>query len=187
MPGPDRRLRVLAGCLMALTLILTGAIVGFFYAYTSSVMRGLDAIPAAHAIVAMQGINATVRNWPPGPPRKTLGFLAGSKDTVDAGRTFPSQRRPGVGRVRPLTEAGASSCDKGPSQDGRHDPQRPFIHARHSSPSSNRGLASVPPLSWFSSHLFKWRERVSRLGRCEQRPEAGASQSSLHQSWICVA
>jgi uncharacterized membrane protein len=48
---------------MALTLILTGAIAGFFYAYTSSVMRGLDAIPAAHAIVAMQGINATVRNW----------------------------------------------------------------------------------------------------------------------------
>jgi uncharacterized membrane protein len=57
------RVRVLAGCLMALTLILTGAIAGFFYAYTSSVMRGLDAIPAAHAIVAMQGINATVRNW----------------------------------------------------------------------------------------------------------------------------
>jgi len=48
---------------MVLTLILTGAIAGFFYAYTSSVMRGLDAIPAAHAIVAMQGINATVRNW----------------------------------------------------------------------------------------------------------------------------
>lgn len=48
---------------MALTLLLTGAIAGFFYAYTSSVMRGLDAIPAAHAIVAMQGINATVRNW----------------------------------------------------------------------------------------------------------------------------
>jgi uncharacterized membrane protein len=48
---------------MALTLILTGAIAGFFYAYTSSVMRGLDVIPAAHAIVAMQGINATVRNW----------------------------------------------------------------------------------------------------------------------------
>jgi uncharacterized membrane protein len=63
MPGPDRRLRVLAGCLMALTLILTGAIAGFFYAYTSSVMRGLDAVPAAQAIVAMQGINATVRNW----------------------------------------------------------------------------------------------------------------------------
>ena len=63
MQDPHYRLRVLAGCLMALTLILTGAIAGFFYAYTSSVMRGLDAVPAAHAIVAMQGINATVRNW----------------------------------------------------------------------------------------------------------------------------
>ncbi len=63
MQASDSPVRVLAGCLMALTLILTGAIAGFFYAYTSSVMRGLDAIPAAHAIVAMQGINATVRNW----------------------------------------------------------------------------------------------------------------------------
>jgi uncharacterized membrane protein len=63
MQTSDYRVRVLIGCLMALTLILTGAIAGFFYAYTSSVMRGLDAIPAAHAIVAMQGINATVRNW----------------------------------------------------------------------------------------------------------------------------
>lgn len=63
MQGSDDRLPAVAACLMGLTLILTGAIAGFFYAYTSSVMRGLDAIPAAHAIVAMQGINATVRNW----------------------------------------------------------------------------------------------------------------------------
>ena len=63
MQALGSRVRILVGCLMALTLILTGAIAGFFYAYTSSVMRGLDVIPAAHAIVAMQGINATVRNW----------------------------------------------------------------------------------------------------------------------------
>src|SRR4028119_1583110 len=63
MQASGDRLTVLVSCLMALTLVLTGAIAGFFYAYTSSVMRGLDAIPAAHAIVAMQGINATVRNW----------------------------------------------------------------------------------------------------------------------------
>lgn len=63
MQASGDRLTVLVSCLMALTLILTGAIAGFFYAYTSSVMRGLDATPAAHTIVAMQGINATVRNW----------------------------------------------------------------------------------------------------------------------------
>jgi uncharacterized membrane protein len=63
MLASDYRLRVLVGCFMALTLVLSSAIAGFFYAYTSSVMRGLDVIPAAQAIVAMQGINATVRNW----------------------------------------------------------------------------------------------------------------------------
>ena len=50
------------GLSAALTLGLTGAITGFFYAYTSSVMWGLDAIAPEQAIVAMQGINATVRN-----------------------------------------------------------------------------------------------------------------------------
>lgn len=48
--------------LMALALLLSGAIAGFFYAYSSSVMRGLDAAPPADAIAAMQGINAQVRN-----------------------------------------------------------------------------------------------------------------------------
>ncbi|EFG2885686.1 hypothetical protein BO068_004877, partial [Escherichia coli] len=46
----------------ALALILCGAIAGFFYAYSSSVMRGLDATDPRAAIAAMQGINATVRN-----------------------------------------------------------------------------------------------------------------------------
>jgi uncharacterized membrane protein len=46
----------------AITLILSGAIAGFFYAYSVSVMRGLDATDPQHAIAAMQGINATVRN-----------------------------------------------------------------------------------------------------------------------------
>jgi uncharacterized membrane protein len=41
MQASDHRLSVLVSCLMALTLIRTGAIAGFFYAYTSSVMRGL--------------------------------------------------------------------------------------------------------------------------------------------------
>lgn len=46
-----------------LSLLLTGAIFGFFYAWVSSTMWGLDAIDAGTAIAAMQGMNASVRNW----------------------------------------------------------------------------------------------------------------------------
>ncbi|MEE1610609.1 anthrone oxygenase family protein [Microvirga sp. CF3016] len=44
------------------TLGLSGSIAGFFYAYACSVMFGLEAIDPRHAVAAMQGINATVRN-----------------------------------------------------------------------------------------------------------------------------
>ncbi|HEV2507529.1 MAG TPA: anthrone oxygenase family protein [Mesorhizobium sp.] len=58
----NRTLTIVALGLSGVALLLAGAIAGFFYAYASSVMRGLDAVPPAHAIVAMQGINAMVRN-----------------------------------------------------------------------------------------------------------------------------
>ncbi|MFD9898602.1 DUF1772 domain-containing protein [Mesorhizobium sp. NPDC059025] len=58
----NRTLTAVALGLSGVALLLAGAIAGFFYAYTSSVMRGLDAVAPAHAVVAMQGINATVRN-----------------------------------------------------------------------------------------------------------------------------
>lgn len=45
-----------------LSLLSTGAIFGFFYAYACSAMWGLDATPPQAAIAAMQGINAQVRN-----------------------------------------------------------------------------------------------------------------------------
>jgi uncharacterized membrane protein len=44
------------------TLLLSGAIAGFFYAYSCSVMWGLDAGDPKAAIAAMQGINIAVRN-----------------------------------------------------------------------------------------------------------------------------
>ena len=44
------------------SLLLTGAIFGFFYAYVCSAMWGLDQVPPAVAIEAMQAINAAVRN-----------------------------------------------------------------------------------------------------------------------------
>jgi uncharacterized membrane protein len=57
------RLRnTLTAIFAAVTLLLTGAIAGFFYAYSSSVMFGLDAVDPRQAMVAMQGINARVRN-----------------------------------------------------------------------------------------------------------------------------
>jgi uncharacterized membrane protein len=51
------RLSVLALCILASALIS-----GFFYAYYGSVMPGLAATDAESAIRAMQGINAVVRN-----------------------------------------------------------------------------------------------------------------------------
>lgn len=62
MPENAPLAHLAAGGLCALALLLAGAIAGFFYAYSSSVMRGLNAVPPEHAIIAMQGINATVRN-----------------------------------------------------------------------------------------------------------------------------
>ena len=46
----------------ALSLLLAGAIAGFFYAYSISVIWGLDATEPAAAIRAMQSINVSVRN-----------------------------------------------------------------------------------------------------------------------------
>lgn len=58
----DRIKSSLALLLLGATLLLAGAIAGFFYAYSVSVMRGLDAATPQQAIGAMQGINATIRN-----------------------------------------------------------------------------------------------------------------------------
>lgn len=44
------------------SLMLLGLLTGFFYAYSNSVMWGLDGAPAAAAVEAMQGINRAVRN-----------------------------------------------------------------------------------------------------------------------------
>ncbi len=46
----------------ALSLILTAAIFGFFYAWICSTMWGLDAADPRVAIAAMQAMNASVRN-----------------------------------------------------------------------------------------------------------------------------
>lgn len=45
-----------------LSLLLAGAIAGFFYAWSVSVMWGLDAPDPRHAMDAMQQINLAVRN-----------------------------------------------------------------------------------------------------------------------------
>ena len=54
----DTTLRLFA----ALSLILNGAIFGFFYAWVCSTMWGLDAADPRTAIGAMQAMNASVRN-----------------------------------------------------------------------------------------------------------------------------
>ena len=49
--------------LALLALIFTGAMFGFFFAWTCSTMWGLDAADPNIAIAAMQAMNASVRNW----------------------------------------------------------------------------------------------------------------------------
>jgi uncharacterized membrane protein len=44
-----------------LVVVVGGA--GFFYAYGSSVLLGLDELPPSESVRAMQAINARVRNW----------------------------------------------------------------------------------------------------------------------------
>lgn len=51
-------------------LVATAAVAGFFYAYSSSVMFGLNAVAPDVALQAMQGINAEVRN-----PIFAVGFF----------------------------------------------------------------------------------------------------------------
>jgi len=48
--------------LSMLSLLSTGAIFGFFYAWVCSTMWGLDAVDPKVAIAAMQAINASVQN-----------------------------------------------------------------------------------------------------------------------------
>lgn len=52
----------LALALTVLTLALAGAMAGFFYAYSMSVMWALDAVDPKAAIASMQSINIVVRN-----------------------------------------------------------------------------------------------------------------------------
>jgi uncharacterized membrane protein len=52
----------LALALTAVTLALAGAMAGFFYAYSMSVMWALDAVDPKAAIATMQSINIVVRN-----------------------------------------------------------------------------------------------------------------------------
>lgn len=53
---------VIGRSLLMLALLAMALITGFFYAYGSSVLPGLDALAAGDAVRAMQAINARVRN-----------------------------------------------------------------------------------------------------------------------------
>jgi uncharacterized membrane protein len=55
-------MRILAGVSATTTLLLTGAVAGLFFAYSVSVMIGLDAIKPDQAIAAMRGINEKIQN-----------------------------------------------------------------------------------------------------------------------------
>jgi uncharacterized membrane protein len=53
---------ILAAISAALTLAMTGAIAGLYFAFSVSVMRGFDGIRGDQAIPAMQSINQKIQN-----------------------------------------------------------------------------------------------------------------------------
>lgn len=55
-------MRVLSVAMIVVSLVLSAAIFGFFYAWICSTMWGLDAADPRMAISAMQAMNASVRN-----------------------------------------------------------------------------------------------------------------------------
>lgn len=88
-------MRALLAVLAPLSLLLSGAIFGFFYAWVCSTMWGLDQLAPETAIAAMQGMNASVRNavFAPaffGTPFVLLltGFVAWRTGAARAGAAF---------------------------------------------------------------------------------------------------
>lgn len=55
-------MRILSVVMITVSLVLSAAIFGFFYAWVCSTMWGLDAADPRIAIAAMQAMNASVRN-----------------------------------------------------------------------------------------------------------------------------
>ncbi|SMF13049.1 Uncharacterized membrane protein [Tistlia consotensis] len=90
--GPSSHLaRGIAAGAGLLALVLTGAIAGFFYAYSASVLQGLDVSDPRDAIAAMQGINATIRN-----PGFGISFFGAPLATLIAAGLFLRLRRRAV-------------------------------------------------------------------------------------------
>ena len=56
-------MRVILKPMAVLSLLFSGAIFGFFYAWVCSTLWGLDTADPNVAIAAMQAMNANVRNW----------------------------------------------------------------------------------------------------------------------------
>ena len=67
MTRSSQSVSALMVALAFLSLLLSGAIFGFFYAWVCSTMWGLDRLDPRSAIEAMQAMNASVRNAVFGP------------------------------------------------------------------------------------------------------------------------
>ena len=63
IPGFPKDWRAPVKPLALLSLLFSGAMFGFFFAWVCSTMWGLDAADPNVAIAAMQAMNASVRNW----------------------------------------------------------------------------------------------------------------------------
>jgi uncharacterized membrane protein len=55
-------MKILTGLSATTTLLLTGAVAGVFFAYSTSVMLGLDAVRPDQAIAVMRSVNDKIQN-----------------------------------------------------------------------------------------------------------------------------
>lgn len=83
-----------------ISIVLLGLLAGFFYAYSNSVMWGLDGAPPLAAIEAMQGINRAVRN-----PLFAASFFGAPVATTVAAAFLWRRRGAGSGLVAVLALA----------------------------------------------------------------------------------
>lgn len=88
-------MRTIALMTSLISLVLAGGIAGFFYAYSVSVMPGLDDAAPQVAIEAMQGINRVVRN----PAFFVTFFLTPAVTALAAVFQFRARRRGAAGAM----------------------------------------------------------------------------------------
>ena len=170
--------------LAILSLLFSGAMFGFFFAWVCSTMWGLDAADPNVAIAAMQAMNASVRNWVFAP-----AFFG---TPVLLMFTALAAVRAGSGGPRPASRSPASSmCWRDGSDDDRQcavergtgagGGRRSALRkpAMRGGPIPGPGRYGTPFAPWPPASSSRWRAGASgaqapfRSGAPANEPDAG--------------